>query len=149
MVTLIAGLSKVAGCWQKSPPTLVSISWVLCLAFLYGCHFLNKISLDWLLTLTTQPSTSELSDNPVKSPFLEITFLSFCHSSGNTYSSCCSYMLYLSTVSHIHHPQMKLKWYLLHSTQPSKPETKIISVILMAQRSRVQVTYLLEITSCS
>ena len=25
---------------------------------------LNKISLDWLLTLPTQPSTSKLSDNP-------------------------------------------------------------------------------------
>ena len=26
-------------------------------------HFLNKISLDWPLTLTTQPSISNLSDN--------------------------------------------------------------------------------------
>ena len=43
---------------------LVSIGWLLCLAFLYGWRFLNKISLDWLLTLTTWPSTSELSDNP-------------------------------------------------------------------------------------
>ena len=43
---------------------LVSIGWLLCLAFLHGWHFLNKISLDWLLTLTTWPSTSELSDNP-------------------------------------------------------------------------------------
>ena len=128
---------------------LVRISWLLCLAFLYGWHFLNKISQDWLLTLTTQPSTSKLSDNPVKSSFLEITFLSFWQTSGNSYSSCCSFTLYLSTVSHIHHPQMKLKWYLLHSTQPSKPETKIISVIVMAQRSRVQVTSLPEITSCS
>ena len=37
---------------------LVIIGWLLCLAFLYGWHFINKISLDWLLTLTTQPSTS-------------------------------------------------------------------------------------------
>ena len=37
---------------------LVSIGRLLCLAFLYGC-------LDWLLTLTTQPSTCKLSDNPV------------------------------------------------------------------------------------
>ena len=59
------GLSKVASCWQKFPPTnLVSIGWLLCLAFLYGWCFLNKISLDWRLTLTTQPSTSKLSDNP-------------------------------------------------------------------------------------
>ena len=37
---------------------LVSIGRLLCLAFLYGWRFLNKISLDWPLTLTTQPSTS-------------------------------------------------------------------------------------------
>ena len=43
---------------------LVSISWLLCLAFLYGWHFLHKISLAWLLTLITQSSTSKLSDNP-------------------------------------------------------------------------------------
>ena len=43
---------------------LVSISRLLCLAFLYGWRFLNKMSLDWPLTLTTQPSTSKLSDNP-------------------------------------------------------------------------------------
>ena len=45
---------------------LVSISRLLCLAFLYGWRFWNKISLDWPLTLTTQPSTctSKLSDNP-------------------------------------------------------------------------------------
>ena len=43
---------------------LVSIGRLLCLAFLYGWRFLNKISLDWPLTLTTQPSTSKLSDNP-------------------------------------------------------------------------------------
>ena len=44
---------------------LISIGWLLCLAFLYGWRFLNKISLDRPLTLTTQPSTSKLSDNPV------------------------------------------------------------------------------------
>ena len=44
---------------------LVSIGQLL-LAFLYGWRFLNKISLDWPLTLTTQPSTSKLSDNPVQ-----------------------------------------------------------------------------------
>ena len=43
---------------------LVSIGQLLCLAVLYIWHFLNKISLDWPLTLTTQPSTSKLSDNP-------------------------------------------------------------------------------------
>ena len=43
---------------------LVSISQLLCLAFLYRWHFLNKTSLDWPLALTTQPSISNLSDNP-------------------------------------------------------------------------------------
>ena len=50
-------LAKIAAC-------LVSIGQLVCLAFLYGWCFLNKISLVWLLTLTTQPSTSKLSDNP-------------------------------------------------------------------------------------
>jgi len=44
---------------------LISIGWLLCLAFLYKWRFLNKISLDRPLTLTRQPSTSKLSDNPV------------------------------------------------------------------------------------
>ena len=46
---------------------LVSIGRLLCLPFLYGWRFLHKISLDWPLTLTTQPSTgnSKFSDNPV------------------------------------------------------------------------------------
>ena len=43
---------------------LVSIDWLLCLAVLYIWRFLNKISMDWPLTLTTQPSTLKLSDNP-------------------------------------------------------------------------------------
>ena len=44
---------------------LFSIGWLLCLAFLYGWHFLNKVSLYWpLITLTTHWSTSKLSDNP-------------------------------------------------------------------------------------
>ena len=43
---------------------LVSISQLFCLAFFYGWCFLNKISLDWPLTLTTQLSTLKLSDKP-------------------------------------------------------------------------------------
>ena len=43
---------------------LICIGRLLCLAFLYRWHFLHKISLEWPLTLTTQPSTSKLSDNP-------------------------------------------------------------------------------------
>ena len=42
---------------------MFSISRLRCCAFLYGWHLLNKISLDWSLTLTTQLSTSKLSDN--------------------------------------------------------------------------------------
>ena len=42
---------------------MVSFGRLLCLAFLYGWRFLIKISLNWPLTLTTQPSTSKLSDN--------------------------------------------------------------------------------------
>ena len=38
---------------------LVSIGWLLCLAFIYGWCFLCLP-----LTLTTQPSTSKLSNNP-------------------------------------------------------------------------------------
>ena len=43
---------------------LVSNGQLLCLAFLYAWRFSNRISPNWLLTLTTQPSTSKLSDNP-------------------------------------------------------------------------------------
>ena len=43
---------------------LVSNGRLLCLAFLYIWRFLHRISLDWPLTLTTQLSTSKLSDNP-------------------------------------------------------------------------------------
>ena len=55
------GLSKVSGCRRKLPPT-----WLV-LAGYPGWHFftLNKISLNWLLTLTSQPSISNLSGNPV------------------------------------------------------------------------------------
>ena len=50
---------------EKMATYLVSIDRLLCLAFLYGWRFfIKKISLGWLLTLTTQPSTSKLSDNP-------------------------------------------------------------------------------------
>ena len=61
----------------------VSIGQLICLAFLYGWHFLNKISLDWLFTLTTQLSTSKLSDNPAKGAvykgFLCLTCLLWVH----------------------------------------------------------------------
>ena len=57
------------GCKRSRLPAkiaayLVSIGQLLCLAFLYRWCFLNKISLNWPLTLATQPSTSKLSDNP-------------------------------------------------------------------------------------
>ena len=57
------GLSKVAGCRRKSPPTkLVSAGYSAWHFFTDGV-FLNKISLDWLLILITQPSISKLCDN--------------------------------------------------------------------------------------
>ena len=49
---------------EKIASYLVRIDRLLCLAFLYGWCFLNKISLEWPLTLTTQSSTSKLSDDP-------------------------------------------------------------------------------------
>ena len=52
---------NIQGCQKKIAAYLVSIGRLLCLAFLYGWSFLNKISLDWPLTLTTQPSTSKRS----------------------------------------------------------------------------------------
>ena len=51
----------------KLPPT-----WLVSASYSLWMLFLNKISLDWLLTLKTLPSTSKLSDNPgewVKSMF--------------------------------------------------------------------------------
>ena len=41
---------------------LISIGWLFCLAFLYGWRFLNKISLDRLLTL--QCAKKVVSDSP-------------------------------------------------------------------------------------
>ena len=38
----------------------ISIGQLLCLGFLYGSRFLKKISLDWLLTLTTEPENPDL-----------------------------------------------------------------------------------------
>ena len=61
---LWTGLSKVASCRRKSPPTWsVSAGYSVWHFFTDGI-FLNKTSLDWPLTLTTQPSISKLSDNP-------------------------------------------------------------------------------------
>ena len=57
----VVGLFRVVkSSWlpAKIATYLVSIGQLLCLAFLYRWCFLNKISLDWLVTLTTQPSIS-------------------------------------------------------------------------------------------
>ena len=64
MVMCVLRVVKSSRMPAKIAAYLVSIGWLLCLAFLYGWPFLNKISLDWPLTLTMQPSTSRLSDNP-------------------------------------------------------------------------------------
>ena len=62
MLQFPQGCQKLLAASKNHSLLLVSIGWLLCLAFLYGWHFLNKISLDWPLTLTTQPSTSKLSN---------------------------------------------------------------------------------------
>ena len=61
---VINGVVKSSLLPVKIVAYLVSIGWLLCLAFLYGWRFFKKISLDWLLTLTTWPSPSKFSDNP-------------------------------------------------------------------------------------
>ena len=48
----------------------VNVGRLLCLVFLYRWHFLNKISLYWPLNLTTQPSTSKLSDKAINTQSL-------------------------------------------------------------------------------
>ena len=74
---IIIAIRVVKSSWLpvKIAAYFVIISQLLCLAFLYGWCFLNKISLDWLLTLTTQPSASKLSDNPVTKRQEEPTIL--------------------------------------------------------------------------
>ena len=64
VVVHLKGLSKVPCCRQKSPPTWLLSAGYSAWHFFMEWRFLNKISLDWPLTLTTQPSTSQLSDNP-------------------------------------------------------------------------------------
>ena len=65
---------------------LVSISRLLCLVQISSwMAFLNKISLDWKVTLTTQSCTSKLSNDPdchaitvLRSPSTEILEIYFC-----------------------------------------------------------------------
>ena len=64
-----------AGLPAKIVAYLVNVGGLLCLEFLYGWRFLNKISLDWPLTLTTQSSTSKLSNNPGLGPLLGYPWL--------------------------------------------------------------------------
>ena len=59
-VTNLCRVVKSSGLPVKIAAYLVSIGWLLCLAFLYGLHF---ISLDWPLALTTQQSSLKLSPN--------------------------------------------------------------------------------------
>ena len=58
---------------------LVSNGRLLCLAFLYVWRFLNRISQDWPLTLTTQLSTSKLSDNPGMEMRMENLYVNIGH----------------------------------------------------------------------
>ena len=64
MLTILQGGQEQLAAGENRQLLGYSIGWLLCLAFPYGWHFSNKISLDWPLTLTTEPSTSKLSDNP-------------------------------------------------------------------------------------
>ena len=52
---------------------------LLCLAFLYVWRFLNRIPPDWPLTLTTQLSTSKLSDNPGMEMRMENLYVNIGH----------------------------------------------------------------------
>ena len=56
--------STIQGCQQQQiPPTWLVLAGYSAWHFSMDGVFLNKISLDWPLTLTTQPSSSKLSDN--------------------------------------------------------------------------------------
>ena len=77
-VMIIKGIVKSSWLPAKIAAYLVSISWLLCLAFFYGWGFLIKISLDWPLTLTSQLSTLKLSDNPESCSCWLCHFLESC-----------------------------------------------------------------------
>ena len=62
IISRVSRVVKSSMLLSKITAYLVSIRWLL--AFPYGWHFSNKISLDWPLTLTTPLATSKLSDNP-------------------------------------------------------------------------------------
>ena len=76
-VMIIKGIVKSSRLPAKIAAYLVSISRLLCLAFLYGWGFLI-ISLDWPLTLTTQLSTLKLSDTPESCSCWLCHFLESC-----------------------------------------------------------------------
>ena len=65
IITPISRVVKSIRLPTKIAAYLVSIGRLPWLAFLYIWRFLNKISLNWPLTLTSQPSISNLSGNPV------------------------------------------------------------------------------------
>ena len=56
----VSGLSKVAGYWRKLPPTWSVSAGYSASHFFTDGIFLNKISLDWPFTLTTQLSISKI-----------------------------------------------------------------------------------------
>ena len=63
--TPVSRVVKSSRCQRKSPPTwLLSAGYSAWHFFTDGVFFFNKTSLDWSLTLTTQPSSSKHSDNP-------------------------------------------------------------------------------------
>ena len=76
--TVIIRVVKSSQLPAKIAAYLVSISWLLCLAFLYRWGFLIEISLDWPLTLTSQLSTLKLSDTPESCSCWLCHFLESC-----------------------------------------------------------------------
>ena len=111
-------LSKAAGCWWKSPPMymyLVSIGQLLRLAFLYGWRFLNKISLDWPLTLTVyfktfwQPWVHRLPDDTTIISLFNLWAL-LSHLAFHTLETLRDTVWYFGLNKEKEHSSVKLPW---------------------------------------
>ena len=111
-------LSKAAGCWWKSLPMymyLVSIGQLLRLAFLYGWRFLNKISLDWPLTLTVyfktfwQPWVHRLPDDTTIISLFNLWAL-LSHLAFHTLETLRDTVWYFGLNKEKEHSSVKLPW---------------------------------------
>jgi len=74
---------------------LVSVGQLLCLVFLYRLCCWNEIFVDWPLTLTTQPSTSKLSDNPTVYWWQVNVWKVWCH------AKCIKFVIYPRQEIHV------------------------------------------------